>query len=488
MSPLAPRTMFVATAAFCVLLGSASLGNAQTSCMSPKDVFVNPFDKDSAHHRPLGTGAQYADANHPATRAWLRASHFGIAVGGPWGVDAAAVTQSDPVMRVQAIPGGYGLPQNVRLPAGGLITRMAQNSRGSTDGVAVLYDRTNAQSHQLRNYDWNNGSPRALQYRNWDIRGLGHGTASGQRVGTSASGVAALFGLLRGFEINTTGHRIEHALQIALPRLSQNGSCNVMLSRNMQLPATSRDGTADRGDNNTGPIPYGVNLALPPNVNINALGLSEAGRRLAQAIRDYGIYVVDGGGCGSGTLRADQDVDPQIRNQLVNQDIPKIYPHIRMVLNSEWRPGQAAVGGGQPIAPNCAYNAGATAVAAPSTGQSSGSQTSTPSSGGSTAAPAPSQQQSNDSNAAPAPGQQEVSGSNAAPRPGTQAARDWQQAIRFWNWAQAAVPNMKRFAPGTPQHERAKTNYDRNINNYIRLAARAGIQVTAEISPEDAIG
>jgi hypothetical protein len=47
---------------------------------------------------------------------------------------------------------------------------------------------------------------------------LGHGTRRGERVGTSASGVAAMFGPLRGHEINTPGYRIEHALQMVLPR------------------------------------------------------------------------------------------------------------------------------------------------------------------------------------------------------------------------------------------------------------------------------
>ena len=137
-----------------------------------------------------------------------------------------------------------------------------------------------------------------------------------------------------------------------------------------------------------------------------------------------------------------------------------------MVTNGEWRPGQTAVGGGQPIAPNCAYNAGATNVAAPSTGQSSG---------GSAAAPAPSQPQPSAGN------------DNAGSQSGSPSGPDWEQAVRFWNWAQMAVPNMRRFAPGTPQHEQAKTNYERNIDNYIKAAARAGVVVDANTPPESVV-
>ena len=77
---------------------------------------------------------------------------------------------------------------------------------------------------------------------------------------------------------------------------------------------------------------------------------------------------------------------------------------------------------------------------------------------------------------------------NLRPRPGSQAARDWDQAIQFWNWSQMSVPNLQRFAPGTAQHERAKTNYERNIKLYLEYAARAGIRVTAQTPPNAVFG
>ena len=38
---------------------------------------------------------------------------------------------------------------------------------------------------------------------------------------------------------------------------------------------------------------YGTLLTLSPGARVDALGLSESRRRLAQAITDYGIYVID---------------------------------------------------------------------------------------------------------------------------------------------------------------------------------------------------
>src|SRR5512132_2837040 len=100
-----------------------------------------------------------------------------------------------------------------------------------------------------------------------------------------------------------------------------------------------------------GIIPYGALLALPPSVNIAGLGLSEPGRRLAAALQNYRTYVVDGTVCPN--LRGDQEIDPGVRQALIT-DMRKIYPRLRMVLNS--KAGQTASGGGTPRAENCAFD------------------------------------------------------------------------------------------------------------------------------------
>ena len=354
----------IAGSALCaglVLLAPTDL-QAQNACSTTNDVFMNPFNRQSAHHLPIGTGARYAGDNHPATRDWLRANRFAINVGGPWGADVVATGSSDMVRTVNGRPFGpqasvIGLPTNIRLPRNGLITSIELNRSNNFDGVAVVHDRVAGTTHELYQYDWNNGSPVASIHRRSDIRGLGHGTSPGQRVGMTATGVSMLFGLLRGDQINTPGHPIEHALQMVLP-LDRPNECNVMLGMGIILPATTRDGHAGQSGNNSGNIRYGELLALPPNVNLNSLGLSEPGMRLARAIQGYGIRVVDSGGCGAGAIRTDQHVSSHVYNQLWN-DIPKIYPHIRVVTNGEWQPGLTAIGGGQPIARNCALDASA---------------------------------------------------------------------------------------------------------------------------------
>lgn len=334
--------------------------SAQAACSASKDPFVNPFNKRSAHHRPIGSDARYASSTHEATRSWLKTRTFAVNIGGPWGVSVADTSGSDPLKTIigRSVGGERieGLPVTIRIPKNGFKTRTGLNKSGNTDGVAVIYDRSTGRPHQLRQYNWNNGRPTAGQYKSWDIKGLGHGTRMGDRLGTSASGVAALFGVLRGHEINTPGHKVQHALQIVLPRKHiPRARCNIMLSREILLPAVSRDSSALQAGQNTGNIPYGALLALPPSVNIAGLGLSEPGRRLAEAIQDYGIYVVDGGGCQNGAIRADQHVNGSTL-ALLKRDIPKIHPHIRMILNNDVL-GSPTAGGGAPRAPNCAFDA-----------------------------------------------------------------------------------------------------------------------------------
>lgn len=329
------------------------------ACEGPvNDVFLNPFGKDSAHHRPIGTGAVYASDDDMGTKEWLSASTFNVNVGSPWGVQVAQVAATDPLFTIKPNPRAENriidIPVTIRLPQGGLPD---DTSAPGQDAVAVIYDRSIPRVHQLREYYWNDGKPVAGQYRTWDLRGLGHGVRSGDRVGTSASGVAALFGVLRGDELNTPGRRIQHALQIALPsRPSKSGGKPVMLANTAVLPAVSVDGFCG-GANCSGHIPYGALLAIPPRAkggpDLDKLGLSEAGRRFAEAVRDYGIYVVDTGNeAAGGAIRADQFV----KKNLIMGDIRKIHQYLRRVMNNDVL-GSPVAGGGTPLAPNCAFDA-----------------------------------------------------------------------------------------------------------------------------------
>jgi hypothetical protein len=230
--------------------------------------------------------------------------------------------------------------------------RVPQNADNllTTDATVVIHDTISNTTHEFYYWRWNNGKPTAGIHRQWDTKGLGHSQPGGPRVGTSASGVAGMFGLLRGHEVNTPGYEIQHALQVALSH--NKGGCGMQLQNTVVWPAASTDGYCKTNPGLcSGNIPYGALLALPPSANTAGLGLSEPGRRLAAALQNYGAYAVDGSGCP--TLRGDQYIDGGVRQTLIN-DMRKLYPLLRMVLNNS--AGQTASGGGTPRAENCAFN------------------------------------------------------------------------------------------------------------------------------------
>ena len=329
---------------------------ASAVCSSSKsDLFLNPYNKNSAHHRPIGTAALYASDTHASTRDWQKANVFNINNGTPFGTDVYTVGTSDPIRSIAAraiCDRVQNLPVALRLPAGGMGGNLQNNTSGCPDGDVVVHDRVTGSTHHLRQFEWNSGAPRAGQYRTFDIRGLGHGTRPDERLGMAATGVAGLFGILRGYELNTPGFKIEHALRMGIPRKP---GCNIMLSRTFVLPATSGDSSRNLAGYNTGNIPYGGLMALPRSVNIDTLGLSEMGARLARAIQQYGIYVGDGGGCAAPGLEADQFVTLANRRSL-RHDILKLYPRMRLVLNNDVLRSPVA-GGGTPIGENCAFDA-----------------------------------------------------------------------------------------------------------------------------------
>ena len=239
-----------------VLLGVAAAPvenvSAQVTCAVPAadraNLSKNPFNKASAHHRPIGSDAVYAGDYHPGTQDWLKATELNINTGNPSGTHVIDVSINDPLFVIggaASCDNVVGMPVSIRLPASGFVNTTALPGGGCADNVVVIFDKGDPNSdddvvHQLRQYYWNNGRPVAQKRVNWDIRGLGHGTKPLERVGTAAAGVAGLFGVLRGHEINTPGYKIAHALHIGLPRKAGSG-CKAMLSKEYVLPATARD-------------------------------------------------------------------------------------------------------------------------------------------------------------------------------------------------------------------------------------------------------
>ncbi|MFO1242642.1 MAG: hypothetical protein U1E36_05505 [Rickettsiales bacterium] len=287
----------------------------------------------------------------------MRSEPFGfINVGLPYGKPMYEGIVSDPYTRIgwNGLEAGRGLPIDIHVPAAAQIPGMPD-----TDGTIVIFDRTTLMGTQLRKYTWGAGRPTASSGIQTSFIGLGHPASptGSAREGPSASGTSVIFGLIRGFEICTPGYPIEHITEMFMPGKGDT-RFHVLLNREWMWPANGHDGFCDSGSHGrscTGPIKYGQLLAIPRNIDLTALGLTEPGYRMAVSWQRYGVRVNDDGAPVG--MRADQDLAlcSDKKNELLNDIRNKLYPLLRAVLNDSQ--DQAASGGGNPIAPNCAIDA-----------------------------------------------------------------------------------------------------------------------------------
>jgi hypothetical protein len=118
---------------------------------------------------------------------------------------------------------------------------------------------------------------------------------TGVNNGRCASLLDNYAGLIRKGEL--TQGKIPHALSCHISRL--------LLNPSYVWPAYA----FDMNDNYKGTVPMGSLLAIPPQVQLDTLGLSAKGLIIARAAQDYGIYVVDRGGDGSIIIKAALDAD-----------------------------------------------------------------------------------------------------------------------------------------------------------------------------------
>jgi hypothetical protein len=335
------------------LQGIAPTGSGEggTKCDAPRDdLFKNPFNKNSAHHRPIGTGATYAGDDDLSTKDILRYGFGSVNPGGQGGGGFIVVT-AQPNDQIKTVlfrnTTASGCCEN-QFPV--TLQYTAGLDTMNADGVIVVYDPARQKIHDFYHWDVTDGQATASIHYATDIKDIGHPSQiGGNRVGVSSTGVEGLFGLMRGYEVNTPGYKIQHVAQFTIPQA--NGA---QMANHPVWPAGYTDWFAKTS---TGHVPYGGLLALLPESkggpNLDSLGLSEPGKRLAESLRDYGGYAIDTGPKVT-NMRADQDVDPAVRSQLT-ADMKKIYQYLRLVTNNE--KDQTASGGGAPLAPNCAFDA-----------------------------------------------------------------------------------------------------------------------------------
>jgi hypothetical protein len=177
----------------------------------------------------------------------------------------------------------------------------------------------------------------------WQARRVGNTTimASGysrndlygtgvEQGGERAYGGSAIGGLIRNNDL-TDG--ITHALAFAIPQSHQK-CCEAV------WPATS----IDTPNKYRGHVPMGQLIGLPSSVNINSLGLSTYGLKIAEALQKYGAYDVDSSENFTFYVEPSAAKRWGISNEDndLSTDLKKIRPFLRCVVGNS----KETVGGG----------------------------------------------------------------------------------------------------------------------------------------------
>ncbi len=215
--------------------------------------------------------------------------YFPSIEGGIYSVVLVRAGASDPSRVVHTITGRSGINtvyadpsafQTITIPR----WPAAATPAAGTDGHLDIYDPVTGIIHSLFECRDDGGVIRAGQYNATLIAGSGWGGPSLYYQGARAVGGIPSAGLIRTAEIDDGKPMYEHALTCSLDYSGLSATLPGFI-----WPATSAD--TSYGDN-TGEIPEGALLMLPPSFDAEAMG-SEKMRKVARTLKTYGVYVTD---------------------------------------------------------------------------------------------------------------------------------------------------------------------------------------------------
>lgn len=256
------------------LVGAVALSAA--TCQA--QTFQKPFSSSSIWNKTIPANASYVPCNLGILG--------GIANDREWIYQTSG---SDPYKSVFQ-PEGWEKP-GVYIPDNLLIPDEANGSASflMPDGVTVreynALKRTTTGSNPIG-------------YYSGDLALSGDGIGGGHTGGS----MSAIGGSIRAGEMESS-NPISHALKIELDWavLYRNSSSSNNMQETFRWPALNSDGNYPNGGGGNVPNYTGTNpalrmgslCALPKNLDLNSIGLSAAGKKIAQAFKDYGAYVVD---------------------------------------------------------------------------------------------------------------------------------------------------------------------------------------------------
>lgn len=325
-----------------------------------------PFHERSIWNMPIGSEAVYVPAQIQ------KATGHGMTVD----EDIIVLTPQAPLLDIYRNDAGWnrqrsrctidgGLLFKAPIPDGFMVSPETWDGLTPNSGLAVLMPdgRTIKQTQPFARCEPQHGASRYV-FADEDLYGEGYYGAHG------GSGLSCIGGTLRVGELVPGAGPIRHALKVNL--YAARNLYYDAETRGFRWPARKADGYAAKTYGTKGNPPkacrMGALLALPPHLTDQVLGLeTEPARRLAQALRDYGAYIVDDTAWDVYALVTEWgpagrvkdefkkawgfEINPVSRNHAWSRDMDRIFTHLHVVDNN----GPDRIGGGGkprvPLAP-----------------------------------------------------------------------------------------------------------------------------------------
>ena len=299
-----------------------------------RTAFSWPYASSSPWNTPIGSAATYAD--DPVLSGF--AGSFIVLTA----VNVARAAATDPMVTVTWNNDGDGtnLPCTLRVPRG--VTGAAPVA---SNGWLVIIEPDGRTCHEFSRFDRltdatakaarniTSAADAATRCADCDIvSGEALGSAA-ERAGSYISNGSIFAGLIREWELAASGiDSIRHALAFGLD-LSQLKK-STSREETFTWPAM---GSGSSWATFGGTIPVGTLIALDPGVDVNTLGLSPAGAKIAWTLQRFGGYVTTSSASSSMYLMAEP-----VSFLPSKADLTAIRPHLRLVTNS----AKDSVGGG----------------------------------------------------------------------------------------------------------------------------------------------
>lgn len=297
-------------------------GQVAAATQTARDPIHQPFASDSPWNTALGSGARFerivgVDASrgaHIETREW-----------------AVAIGVARPVDPVRTL-----VYRSRRTEAGRVRIDPSFVLSGRAEGFLAFVDERLDTAWEMYGFEVDAAgalvspdiTPVALHGAGWGYDGVGH------------AGASILGGLIRKGELRG---RIPHALavQVRADLINRTGVP-------FEWPAT-RSLTSTHRYGTNGNLRLGSLLAIPPDVDLGALGLGTGALAVARALQDYGAYAIGtfNGGLKPLVFVAEAACDEDVTPELIDR-IARLAPLLQRVTNNT--PGTVG-GGGRPRQP-----------------------------------------------------------------------------------------------------------------------------------------